>query len=211
MKNRLPIIPVHHMEAHALTARMVQQIQFPFMVFLVSGGHCLLAMAEDVDKYKLLGRYYIWSSVVSLLGILNGWPSNRINPSVGILGEGYRKEPRAPIMIPGNPWSRASIVPKKSEFVRILRAHNYTKTDFRTGTKAKLVQKLMPILTCSQMRRWCSRSAVWQSCTATQITHVEAWSEGRFRRPSHWDGWVHRRPYIHSLSRAHETTQELQF
>ena len=57
MKNRLPIIPVHHMEAHALTARMVQQIQFPFMVFLVSGGHCLLAMAEDVDKYKLLGRY----------------------------------------------------------------------------------------------------------------------------------------------------------
>ena len=45
------------MEAHALTARMVQQIQFPFMVFLVSGGHCLLAMAEDVDKYKLLGRY----------------------------------------------------------------------------------------------------------------------------------------------------------
>lgn len=56
MKNRLPIIPVHHMEAHALTARMVQQIQFPFMVFLVSGGHCLLAMAEDVDKYKLLGR-----------------------------------------------------------------------------------------------------------------------------------------------------------
>ena len=42
------------------------------MVFLVSGGHCLLAMAEDVDKYKLLGRYYIWSSVVSLLGILNG-------------------------------------------------------------------------------------------------------------------------------------------
>ena len=65
------------------------------MVFLVSGGHCLLAMAEDVDKYKLLGRYfshltYLEFSCQSLLGLLDSSPSNRINPSVGILGEGYR-------------------------------------------------------------------------------------------------------------------------
>jgi N6-L-threonylcarbamoyladenine synthase len=34
------------MEAHALTARMVEQVEFPFLVLLVSGGHCLLAMAQ---------------------------------------------------------------------------------------------------------------------------------------------------------------------
>ena len=32
------------------------QVDFPFMVVLVSGGHCLLAMAEAVDKYKLMGH-----------------------------------------------------------------------------------------------------------------------------------------------------------
>jgi len=56
IKNKLPMIPIHHMEAHALTARMTHKIDFPFMVLLVSGGHCLLAMATDVNKYLLLGK-----------------------------------------------------------------------------------------------------------------------------------------------------------
>ena len=57
LKNKLPIIPIHHMEAHALTARLTSQeeIKFPFLVMLISGGHCLLALARDIDDYKLLG------------------------------------------------------------------------------------------------------------------------------------------------------------
>lgn len=55
-KHGIPVIPIHHMEAHALTGRMLEKINFPFMVLLVSGGHCLLAIAEDVDKFKLLGQ-----------------------------------------------------------------------------------------------------------------------------------------------------------
>ena len=57
LKHRLPMIPVHHMEAHALTARMVspQLTQFPLLVLLISGGHCLLALATDIDQYHLLG------------------------------------------------------------------------------------------------------------------------------------------------------------
>lgn len=51
----LPLIPIHHMEAHALTARMIQKIEFPFMVLLASGGHCLLAVAKDIDNFELLG------------------------------------------------------------------------------------------------------------------------------------------------------------
>lgn len=52
-----PFIPIHHMEAHALTARMQDNtIQFPFLVLLISGGHCLLAVAEKVDKFLLLGE-----------------------------------------------------------------------------------------------------------------------------------------------------------
>ncbi|CAG5124307.1 unnamed protein product, partial [Candidula unifasciata] len=49
------LIPIHHMEAHALTARMIDRIDFPFLVLLVSGGHCLLAVARDIDDFLLLG------------------------------------------------------------------------------------------------------------------------------------------------------------
>lgn len=55
-KHDKPIIPIHHMEAHALTARLENEIEFPFLCLLVSGGHCLLAYVEDVDKFKLLGE-----------------------------------------------------------------------------------------------------------------------------------------------------------
>lgn len=51
-----PIIPIHHMEAHALTARMQHSITFPFLVLLISGGHCLLAVAQDVNHFQLLGQ-----------------------------------------------------------------------------------------------------------------------------------------------------------
>ncbi|XP_028169657.1 tRNA N6-adenosine threonylcarbamoyltransferase, mitochondrial-like [Ostrinia nubilalis] len=51
-----PLIPIHHMEAHALAARMYEEIPFPFLVLLISGGHCLLALVRDVDDYLLLGK-----------------------------------------------------------------------------------------------------------------------------------------------------------
>lgn len=51
-----PFIPIHHMEAHALTVRMLQPVAFPFLVLLVSGGHALLAVARGVDDFLLLGH-----------------------------------------------------------------------------------------------------------------------------------------------------------
>lgn len=51
-----PLIPIHHMEAHALVARMQQNITFPYLTLLISGGHCLLALVQGVNKFKLLGE-----------------------------------------------------------------------------------------------------------------------------------------------------------
>lgn len=51
-----PLIPIHHMEAHALVARMYHKVQFPFLVLLISGGHCLLALVKDVNNFELLGK-----------------------------------------------------------------------------------------------------------------------------------------------------------
>ncbi|KAK4476512.1 hypothetical protein RD792_015668 [Penstemon davidsonii] len=52
----LPIVGVHHMEAHALVARLVErELQFPFMALLISGGHNLLVLARDLGHYIQLG------------------------------------------------------------------------------------------------------------------------------------------------------------
>lgn len=56
-KYNKPIMPIHHMEAHALTARMHDKsLDFPFLVLLISGGHCLVAVAKSVDNFLLLGE-----------------------------------------------------------------------------------------------------------------------------------------------------------
>jgi glycoprotease/Kae1 family metallohydrolase len=53
-----PIIPVHHMEAHALVARVAggtEAVRFPFLALLVSGGHNQLILARGVGDYTILG------------------------------------------------------------------------------------------------------------------------------------------------------------
>lgn len=50
------LIPIHHMEAHALVARMYHNIDFPFLALLISGGHCLLTVVQNVDDFLLLGN-----------------------------------------------------------------------------------------------------------------------------------------------------------
>ncbi|KAJ2831096.1 Mitochondrial tRNAs modification protein [Coemansia sp. 'formosensis'] len=53
----LPLIGVHHMEAHALMARMGREdvVQFPFLCVLVSGGHTMTLVAHDVSSYTTIG------------------------------------------------------------------------------------------------------------------------------------------------------------
>ena len=51
----LPFLAVNHLEGHALTARLTDDVPFPFLLLLVSGGHCQLLVAEGVGRYRRLG------------------------------------------------------------------------------------------------------------------------------------------------------------
>ena len=53
---KLPFIAVNHLEAHALTARLTHNIDFPYLLLLASGGHCQLLLVRGVGDYRLLGR-----------------------------------------------------------------------------------------------------------------------------------------------------------
>ena len=50
-----PLIAINHLEAHALSARLALGTEFPFLLLLISGGHCQLMAAEDVGRYRLYG------------------------------------------------------------------------------------------------------------------------------------------------------------
>ena len=50
-----PLVAVNHLEAHALTARLTEGVEFPFLLLLISGGHCQLLGVEGVGKFRLYG------------------------------------------------------------------------------------------------------------------------------------------------------------
>lgn len=50
-----PFIAVNHLEGHALTARLNPGVEFPFLLLLVSGGHCQILQVKDVGQYTKLG------------------------------------------------------------------------------------------------------------------------------------------------------------
>jgi N6-L-threonylcarbamoyladenine synthase len=51
----LPLLAVNHLEGHALTARLTDDVAFPYLLLLVSGGHCQLLIVEGVGRYRRLG------------------------------------------------------------------------------------------------------------------------------------------------------------
>jgi N6-L-threonylcarbamoyladenine synthase len=79
--HRLPFVAVNHLEAHALTARLPVLglgAAFPYLLLLVSGGHCQCIAVEGVGQHRRLGGTIddaageAFDKVAKLLGL--GWP-----------------------------------------------------------------------------------------------------------------------------------------
>jgi len=55
----LPFVAVNHLEAHALTATLPgivdAPVRFPYLLLLLSGGHCQCVAVEGVGRYRRLG------------------------------------------------------------------------------------------------------------------------------------------------------------
>ena len=50
-----PLIAVNHLEGHALSARLTDpDLAFPYLLLLVSGGHCQLLRVDGVGRYRRL-------------------------------------------------------------------------------------------------------------------------------------------------------------
>jgi len=78
----IPYVAVNHLEAHALTPRLPGLVEggapFPYLLLLVSGGHCQCVAVEGVGRHRRLGGTVddaageAFDKVAKLLGL--GWP-----------------------------------------------------------------------------------------------------------------------------------------
>lgn len=74
-----PLIALNHLEAHALSPRLADAaLEFPYLLLLVSGGHCQLLRVEGVASYRRLATTIddaageAFDKVAKLLGL--GFP-----------------------------------------------------------------------------------------------------------------------------------------
>jgi N6-L-threonylcarbamoyladenine synthase len=78
----IPYLAINHLEGHALTARMTDNVSFPFLLLLVSGGHCQILSVTGVGEYERLGGTIddaigeAFDKVAKMLGL--GYPGGPI-------------------------------------------------------------------------------------------------------------------------------------
>ncbi|WP_299360849.1 tRNA (adenosine(37)-N6)-threonylcarbamoyltransferase complex transferase subunit TsaD [uncultured Paracoccus sp.] len=51
----LPLVGVNHLAGHALTPRLTDAVAFPYLMLLVSGGHCQFLLVQGPDAFTRLG------------------------------------------------------------------------------------------------------------------------------------------------------------
>ncbi len=72
-----PLIGVNHLAGHALTPRLHDNLPYPYLLLLVSGGHCQFLVVEASDQFQRLG------------GTIDDAPGEAFDKSAKLLGLGY--------------------------------------------------------------------------------------------------------------------------
>ena len=90
----LPLLAVNHLEGHALSARLSHGVDFPYLLLLVSGGHCQLLIVAGVGRYTRLGTTIddaageAFDKTAKLLGL--GYPGGPAVEHAALRGDGAR-------------------------------------------------------------------------------------------------------------------------
>lgn len=73
----VPLIGVNHLAGHALTARLTDDLAYPYLMLLVSGGHCQFLAVLGPDRFRRIG------------GTIDDAPGEAFDKSARLLGLGY--------------------------------------------------------------------------------------------------------------------------
>ncbi len=116
----LPLISVNHLEGHALSIRLTEEIEFPYLLLLVSGGHCQILIVNGVGDYERLGTTIddaageAFDKTAKILGL--GYPGGPAVEKAALSGDSSRfKFPRP---LKGKPGSNFSFSGLKTAVLR---------------------------------------------------------------------------------------------
>jgi N6-L-threonylcarbamoyladenine synthase len=108
-----PFVAINHLEAHALTPRLPgltpDGAPFPYLLLLVSGGHCQLVAVDGVGRYRRLGGTIddavgeAFDKVAKMLGL--GWPGGPALERLAATGTASHPLPRPMLGRPGCDFS----------------------------------------------------------------------------------------------------------
>ncbi len=85
-----PFVAVNHLEGHALAARLTSNVEYPYLLLLVSGGHCQILIVKDVGNYERLGTTIddaageAFDKVAKMLGL--GYPGGPMIEKMAAVG-----------------------------------------------------------------------------------------------------------------------------
>ena len=134
----LPYFAINHLEAHALTARLPGLVEggapFPYLLLLMSGGHCLCVAVEGVGRHVRLGGTVddaageAFDKVAKLLGL--GWPGGPALERLAAQGNPARHAlPRPMLGRPGCDFSFSGLKTAVAQIVAPLGSGALAETD----------------------------------------------------------------------------------
>jgi N6-L-threonylcarbamoyladenine synthase len=141
-----PLIAVNHLEGHALSPRLVDpDLGFPYLLLLVSGGHCQLLEVGGVGEYRRLATTIddaageAFDKAAKLLGL--GYPGG---PAIEALAK--RGDPRAvplPRPLVGSGEPHFSFAGLKSAVQRAVASGDYAAEDIAASFQQAVVDCLV--------------------------------------------------------------------
>lgn len=141
-----PLIAVNHLEGHALSPRLVDAgLAFPYLLLLVSGGHCQLLKVEGVGRYRRLATTIddavgeAFDKVAKIMGL--GFPGG---PAVErVAKDGDPKRFKLPRPLVGTAEPHFSFAGLKTAVLRTFQANPDAKPDLAASFQAAVVDCLV--------------------------------------------------------------------
>ncbi len=141
-----PLIAVNHLEGHALSPRLAEaSLEFPYLLLLVSGGHCQLLVVSGVGRYRRLGTTIddaageAFDKTAKLLGL--GFPGGPAVEAAARLGN--PKAVPLPRPLKGTADPHFSFAGLKSAVLRAKESGLYAAEDIAASFQTAVVDCLL--------------------------------------------------------------------